>query len=94
MNPAITTTAFALLLGATAPAQERPPRGRELQQLVERCLTLDDRTAAGHAEREAILARVATVPPLRPRDLDKWRKKIIKLRKVSKQIGWRKEVSM
>jgi len=79
MNPAITTTAFALLLGATAPAQERPPRGRELQQLVERCLTLDDRTAAGHAEREAILARVATVPPLRPRDLDKWRKKIIKL---------------
>ncbi|HEX5052469.1 MAG TPA: hypothetical protein VFZ65_11895 [Planctomycetota bacterium] len=74
-----TVRLFALLVPTLAPAQQKPPTGRELDQLAAAFLAADDKTAAGHAERTAMLVRLATVPPLDGKQLAAWQKKIEKL---------------
>ncbi|MCA8975210.1 MAG: hypothetical protein KDC98_10840, partial [Planctomycetes bacterium] len=81
MHRAIVVITALLFAAAAGRAQStgKPPRGRELDKLVERILAADDTDDAAHREREAMLAEVRSVAPLAPRDVDKWKQKIAKL---------------
>ncbi len=70
---------LALLLASLALAQEKAPTAKELDQLVAKWFTLDDRTAAGHAARAALLARLAAVPALDKAQQAAWQSRIQKL---------------
>ncbi|MCB9887804.1 MAG: alpha/beta hydrolase [Planctomycetes bacterium] len=69
----------ALSLPVAAIAQQKPPSGRELDQLVASYVSQDARSDEGQRERAAILARLQTVPPLDARAVAAWTKKIDKL---------------
>lgn len=64
-------------LAAFAVAQaDRPPSRTETRALVAEYLSLDGRNAEGHSRRAAILARLDALPPLAPREIADWRKRI------------------
>lgn len=65
-------------LAATVPAQDRPPSGRKLDDLVKQFLAADARTAAGFATQQEILATIERVPKLEARDVTAWKKKLDK----------------
>ncbi len=70
---------FALLLSAFAEAQQKPPAGKELDQLVVNFLAADDRTARGHTERKEILLRIASLPALDKTQQAAWQARIQKI---------------
>lgn len=84
MHPLV--PAMSLLLPALALAQQKPPAAKELDQLLSTFLAADDKTAAGHRERQAILERVRAVPELDKSQLVQWQGKIQKLWKKGRTI--------
>ncbi|MCA8947874.1 MAG: alpha/beta fold hydrolase [Planctomycetes bacterium] len=73
-------------LAVPAAAQDRPPTGKKLDDLLERFLAADGKTDAGFAEQQQVLAEVAKVPALAARDVDKWKKKIEKLWRKGRKL--------
>lgn len=73
------------LLAATAVAQVAPS-ARDQDRLVAEYLAADGTTDAGHERRTTILAALASVPPLSPRDLAGWRQKITKLWRKGRKL--------
>ena len=84
MHPLV--PALSLLLPALALAQQKPPTPKELDQWLGTFLAADDKTAAGHSERQAILERVRAVPALDKSQLVQWQGKIQKLWKKGRTI--------
>ena len=72
------TIALLLSSNATVLAQQKAPSRRDQDQMVKRYLEVDAFTKRGQEERTRILDRLATVPPLDPRKVKDWRKKIVK----------------
>ena len=78
MHPHATLPLFCLLLGAAVSAQ-KPMPAKDQELLVAQFLAADDRTAAGHAERTAVLRKLAALPPLDKAQLTAWQGKLAKL---------------
>ncbi|MCR9243680.1 MAG: hypothetical protein NXI31_01520 [bacterium] len=70
----------------TITAQNRPPSGRKLDDLVKRYLALDHQRPEGFAAGEELLAPIANVPALSARDVASWKKKLGKFWKKGKKL--------
>ncbi len=70
--PGLPLAAQAPSLGKVPPA----PSAKELDELVAKFFAADDTTAAGHGERQRIVARIAALPPLDPAQLAAWQQRL------------------
>ncbi|HEX6810627.1 MAG TPA: hypothetical protein VF384_03285 [Planctomycetota bacterium] len=86
MHSHLLAATLTLLVPVHAAAQQKPPTGKELDQLVVTCLAADGRTASGHAERTAALVRLASLPPLDKTQLTAWQGKIQKLQSRGREL--------
>ena len=75
------TIALAIAAFSTPPltAQEpKPPSRSDTLKLVREYLALDGRSAEGHARQGEILERIDLLPPLKPREVRDWRKRLLR----------------
>lgn len=86
MSTPVLAVPFALLLCALANAQQQPPSGREVDQLIATFLAADGRTDAGHAQQTGILARLALLAPLDARQATAWQGKLQKLWRKGRRL--------
>ncbi len=79
MHPVPIRLSLVLFACSLVHAQQKALSTKEQEQLVAAFLSADDKTAAGHTERVAVLAKLATLPPLDKAQLAAWQQKIAKL---------------